>query len=405
MNRTAWADGYMSDQPIGFVFARASLADVVFLAVEKLLRLRNCVRLPPSALEASKRDGNRIQHLKRKLASAGYYRDAPFDIRPIPDRLNKADVTSTLDRWADRLALYQEPQTQTPGRSRGLSPQARTMAWLRQFDKEEDVDCALKLIELFRMLDRSDTIEALKAFIHANELFRGAVVVPFGSARDSSAIQTYFSADLIGSYISGCTTLEQLAKGERTGPIISIDDFVGSGGQGQDILAAGFGVASLRKSLGEKRDLFDEPMQRCLRAAKLGFVFTSGWDTGVAAISDTAKELGLDARVYCHIKETAIPFAFENCLTHIDSDLRDTFRKRCEEIGTGIVIDMLEREGETDRNEIIRKAGERRLGYGNRAMLLASPFNVPTQTLTLFWGSGNVGGVRWEPLMLRRKKV
>jgi deoxynucleoside triphosphate triphosphohydrolase SAMHD1 len=66
---------------------------------------------------------------------------------------------------------------------------------------------------------------------------------------------------------------------------------------------------------------------------------------------------------------------------------------------------MLEKNGETDRGEIERKASERCLGYGNRAMLLASPFNVPTQTLTVFWAAGNVRGVQWDPLMARRKKV
>lgn len=121
-------------------------------------------------------------------------------------------------------------------------PEARTIAWLRQFDNEDHVDCALKLIEAFRVITRSDTIDALKSFIQANEAFRGAVVVPFGSIRDSSAIHTYFSADLIGTFISGCKTLEQLAKEQTTGPIIFIDDFIGSGGQGQDILAAGFGL-------------------------------------------------------------------------------------------------------------------------------------------------------------------
>ncbi|WP_443627165.1 phosphoribosyltransferase-like protein [Bradyrhizobium ivorense] len=48
---------------------------------------------------------------------------------------------------------------------------------------------------------------------------------------------------------------------------------------------------------------------------------------------------------------------------------------------------------------------QRALGYGNRAMLLASPFNVPAQSLTLIWARGHVDGAEWTPLMLRRKKV
>jgi hypothetical protein len=196
-----------------------------------------------------------------------------------------------------------------------------------------------------------------------------------------------------------------VAKGAGGEPIIFIDDFIGSGGQGQDILAAGFGVDSLRKELGEERDLFDEPIQRKLRAVKIGFVFTAAWDVGVATIKSTTKSLGLDAEVYRHIGEAQIPFAFEAVLADLSPEVRESFRKRCAEIGALIIRDTLERQGRTDPGELDRKAVERGLGYGNRAMLLASPFNVPTQTLTLFWGEGKIDGVPWTPLMTRRRKT
>jgi hypothetical protein len=255
------------------------------------------------------------------------------------------------------------------------------------------------------MIDRSDTVAALKAFIDSHQAFRGAVVVPFGDARDSSVIHTYFSADLTGTYVSGCKTLDQMAKVGGNEPIIFVDDFIGSGGQGQDILGAGFGISSLRKELGENRDLFDEPIQTLLRARKLGFVFTAAWDSGISALQGTIEELGLDATVFCHLRETEIPFAFESVLDNVDPVVRDSFKTRCEEIGSNLVMHMLKEEGRTDPREYGRKATERRLGYGNRAMLLASPFNVPTQTLTLIWSEGQVGGVSWMPLMARRKKV
>jgi hypothetical protein len=323
----------------------------------------------------------------------------------MPDRLKRADVAGILDSWADRLALYQEPQIQNTEQIKALSPQTRTINWLRQFDNEDYVDIALRLIQRFRMIDRSDTVEALRTFVDTYDSFRGAVVVPFGNARDSSAIQTYFSADLIGSHISGCKTLDQVAKVGGREPLIFIDDFIGSGGQGQDILAAGFGVNALRKQLGEERDLFDEPIQEHLRAVKLGFVFTAAWDAGIDTIRDVTKKLGLNATVYRLIGESEIPFAFENSLHDVDPEMQDSFRRRCEEIGTGIMLGILEQDRHVNSGDRARKAAERRLGYGNRAMLLASPFNVPTQTLTLFWGQGKIDGVSWMPLLTRRKKA
>ena len=89
VNRTAWADSYMSDQPSGFIFAPPALADAVFWQSRSCYAFGMASVCRDSALEASKRDADRIQQLKRKLASAGYYRDAPFDIRPLPDRLRR----------------------------------------------------------------------------------------------------------------------------------------------------------------------------------------------------------------------------------------------------------------------------------------------------------------------------
>jgi deoxynucleoside triphosphate triphosphohydrolase SAMHD1 len=37
-------------------------------------------------------------------------------------------------------------------------------------------------------------------------------------------------------------------------------------------------------------------------------------------------------------------------------------------------------------------------------MLLVTPFNTPTQTLTVLWMEGEVDGLPWKPLFPRRKK-
>jgi hypothetical protein len=401
VNRTAWADSYMSDQPSGFVFARPDLADAAFLALEKLLRIRHEVRLPPSALEASKRNSERIQDLKQELSGAGYYKNAPFDIRPLPNRLKKADVHSRVERVAKILAPYQEPCDGRSVKSQLPSLEQGVLAWLRQFDHEEHIDCALSLLGKFRMLDRADTVGALRAFIAANPQFRGGVVVPFGSSRDSGAVQAYFSADLIGKEISECRTLDEYAKSPNTNPVIFIDDFIASGGQGQDILAAGFGVPSLRKQLGEQRDMFSESIRERLQQQQVAFVFTAAWNDGLTTLEKAAKDLGLDAVVYGHIGEDELPFAFENCLEDVDPSVRSSFEQRCRDIGLQLVATSP--EGETAKQPE-KKLKERALGYGNRAMLLASPVNVPTQTLTLVWSNGEVDGIPWMPLLARRKK-
>lgn len=179
-------------------------------------------------------------------------------------------------------------------------------------------------------------------------------------------------------------------------PVIIVDDFVGSGGQGRDILAAGFGLSSLRPQLGETRDMFDGDVQSFLRKNKIAFVFTAAWDIGVETIQRMASEAGLDAIVYRHIGEADIPFAFEN-LKEVEPSITQSFKARCTEIGRSLIQ---AKQKVPDAEKIASRA----LGYGNRAMLLASTFNVPTQSLTCVWADGNVDGVVWTPLLPRRKK-
>jgi deoxynucleoside triphosphate triphosphohydrolase SAMHD1 len=73
----------------------------------------------------------------------------------------------------------------------------------------------------------------------------------------------------------------------------------------------------------------------------------------------------------------------------------DAFIARCKAIGGEILQSNGEDAG---------KLEARRLGYGNRGMLLATLVNVPSQTVTLLWKSGIVDGTPWEALLPRRPK-
>lgn len=400
VNRAAWADSYLTDQPAGFIFCPSVLGDTVYLAIERILREKYQVRLPLSALEASKRDRNQLESRKQSLAAAGYYKDAPFDIRPFPPQLRMEIAYRTEVDFKDVLSAYHGPERETEGHFI-TTGRERVEMWLRQFETDSHVECALRLLPKMKMLTRADTLRAVRSFVSSNPDFQGAVVVPFGDARDSSAIQTYFTADLQGSYISGCTTLEHAARSGSKTPIIFIDDFLGSGGQSGDILATGFGVPAWGARRGEQRNLFGNDVQLLLKSTKVGFVFTAAWSDGIINLRSITKKLGIDATVFAHIMEEDLPFAFDSSFEGIKPATVESFKARCVEIGRSLALQMTEKKGKN----AAKKAEERALGYGNRAMLLTSPFNVPTQTLTAIWGTGIIDGAEWEPLMGRRKKT
>lgn len=398
VNRTAWADGYISDQPSGYIFAPTSVADAAYIAVEKLIRLEHSVKLPASALEASKKDSNKIKATKQRLSEKGFYQSVPYDLRPMPDRLEQADILRTIDELSQKFVKYSPPG----GYQETIDINLRIFNWLRQFDNDDHIECAIRILKSFRFLTRADTANAIKRFIDANPNFRGSIVVPFGAMRDSGVMQTYFSADLDKSYVSACMTLDEVAKASSNAPLIIIDDFIGSGNQGQDILAAGFGMASWRKDLGESRDLFSGAAQDKLRNTKVGFVFVAAWNQGIDAITATAKEAGMDATVFRHMDEADIPFVDRDCLAGMDPAVVDKFNDRCSTIGAELIRSMQSQAGKVSDE---KKVSERSLGYGNRSMLLGSHFNIPSQTMTLIWAKGIVEGVEWEPLLPRRKKT
>lgn len=390
VNRQNWSQSYMSDQPAGYIFSSYYLADAVYIAMEVLAYQEFEYFLPKSTMDFSKRSTDKIKELKRKLLDRGYYRTKHPQLRPHSERFENADVTIAIQNFHKRLSRHQGS-----GSSHEFTEDWVSM-WLGQFE-DEHLELAILLLENFRFLSRQDCAEAVKKFILDNPEFIDASVAPFGSVKDSGSVTTYFSADAGLT----CESLEDIVKRGDKRPIIFIDDFVATGAQGKDILAAGFGRPDLREfGIDEERPAYSPEQIDYLKKIKVGFVFVAAWNDGVNRIKGVAKELGMDAKVFCYIEEAQLPFVFENIgMDKFDSDRVASFKIRCKEIGSDLMA--LNKHGEPNSKE---KIDTRTLGYGNRAMLLATPINVPTQTVTAIWADKKVSGVDWIPLIRRRTK-
>lgn len=400
VNRTAWADSYLTDQPRGYILSSPQLADYVYIAFEKLIRTQFQVRLPASALEAGKRDPARIEALKRSLGKSAFYRDVPVDIRPIPERLGRADVVGIVAKFQNLRKAYLSPTGTFNNGTEANGPEEHTLMWLRQFDDDAHVECALRLLSKFKMLTRDDTVNAVRTFIDSNPDFKGASVVPLGNAKDSGALHAYFTADLLGTHVGRCASLEDAKRDAPKAPVIFIDDFVASGGQTRDILGAWFDNQDLRMPLNEDRSMFDNGLQTFLREVKVAFVIVAAWDDGIGVLKEALSKVKLDATVYRHLTEKDLPFV-DSALADLERPIVESFLARCSEIGRSVLTSAASSEGKIPD---AAKLEQRLLGYGNRGMLLASPFNVPSQTLTAIWARGTVNGVDWQPLLNRRKK-
>jgi hypothetical protein len=268
----------------------------------------------------------------------------------------------------------------------------RIRNWLAQFRDDAAIDGALDAIERMRILSREDSRLALRNFAEKNPEFRGATVVPLGEPKDSGAIQGYLSHDLETIFPRVANVKDAVEVGGDK-PIVFVDDFVGSGSQVRDMLGTWFGDEALRQGeLGETRLPFTTRERDFLKARPVAFAFVTGWDVGLTLVEEAARHVGLQAKVTAHIPESDIPFAFAGTDRSASSL---AFEEASRRIGESLLA---------SRGKSPEKQRQRALGYGNRAMLLATRLNVPTQTLTCIWMEGKHDAVDWHALIRRRDK-
>jgi hypothetical protein len=403
IHKEAWSSSFVSASAKAYIFAPDELAQIALLATEAVIATQFKVRVPEWMMEETKHSVASLTELKLTLRKGGYYRRKPRIIRPRWRRLGMSDVENVVSQFADQFSAIQETVTEAlvPDRSyQGVSAlKDRAYRWLDQFDSDEHIDCGLRLLQNAKLIARQDVVGAVRSFVAANPEFAAASVISLSKGNDSSQIVQYFAADLGGDLVFH-GSLAEAATAARDAPVIVLDDFVGSGGQWANLIGSLFGDGALKRpGLGEQRLLALRPEQDYLRGRPIGFVFTAGWTAGAEIVRAAAQKTRLDAKVYVQLTDAQLPFA--DAVLASDDEVAEhasTFLERAGEVGRQLL-----RKNEPSWSE--EKVDERRLGYGNRGMLLFFPYNAPSQTLTCMWAEGDVDGEHWEPIIRRRKKV
>ena len=397
-NLDAWASAYdFSGAASGYIFSARELASHVYVAFGRVCYELHQIAIPNSAMQNSKIRQDEIDRVKKVLAGSGFYRTLPIELRPMPLRLTRGDVSGRVAAIASRFAVYQQPHSFDPDHEVDGNIEERIRFWLRQFDNDNLVDVGLELLEKVKFLTRADVVQSAKAFFDHHPEFVGANVCGFGSLKDSAAIVSYFANDLGPAYIKRVISIQEVMQNKFEEPVVFFDDFCASGGQAIDQLSHWFDAEKLQgRNLGEERFSFNVEQQEFLRRRKVAFMFVTAWTTGISRLKDALKNVQLSATTYSHVPESEVPFAFSNCSYDAKPKHVKAFQVRCEEVGRA-VLDSQGIPGD--------KIKDRALGYGNRGMLLVFPYNVPTQTLTCLREEGTVNGIPWFPIFRRRKKT
>ena len=386
-----WADAYLLARDLGYIFCVAELAPFVYLAAEVVLRHEYGVRLPRSMQSYSKHPGQEVENLRIELDRRSYYSSASHDLRPVPHRLTRADVDQKVDRFLTTFQGYLGPSGR--GDPPSLSKQ-RVLDWLRQFENDDRSDLALEVLVRLQFLSRSAIVASVSEHVRRHREFEGAFVCPLGEPKDSSAICTYLTNDADRALRLRVCRLEEALAVKQKAPIIFVDDFIGSGKQSVSILER-LVAAPETTDLNENRQLTlnGENVEE-LRSRRLLFSFAAGMNEGRERLPIALDKMGLSGEVEVGVTEEQIPR-----LDDLGSQRHfEDFKEYCSAAGVETLDD-----GDVRHTEDWRKS--RALGYGNHGLLLAFPYNTPSQALTCLWSRGKFRGVEWVPLLPRRKKV
>ncbi|MDP1571940.1 MAG: hypothetical protein Q8L86_18235 [Vicinamibacterales bacterium] len=151
--------------------------------------------------------------------------------------------------------------------------------------------------------------------------------------------------------------------------VVFVDDFVGSGSQAKAFLG----------SLVTK---YPKLKTRLLFLAAL-----AGFDTGVEEVKRGVPGSVIVPLIGRVLNDSHRAFSPANSLWDCDND-RLIAREWCENVGKQLVSSM----GLDQKHA---------LGWEGSQAMIAFHYNVPNNTLPLFWGSGQVDGRRWESLFDR----
>jgi HD superfamily phosphohydrolase len=402
IHKEAWSSSFVSASAKGYIYCPKELAKSVLIASESVIACQFGVRIPEWMLEETKYSPASLRDVKLSLRQKNFYKGKPRIIRPRWPRLDMNDVENIVSSFAERFGAVQEAVTkalEAEEHHNSVSDlKERAYTWLDQFNDEGDIECGLQLLKCSRLIARQDVVGAVRAFLDDHPDFSGASVISLSKGNDSSQIIQYFAADVGGSlHFHG--SLAEAAHANRDAPILIVDDFCGSGNQWANLIGSLFGDSDLQHpDLNEQRSLALEPERDYLRGQKVGFIFTAGWRDGAGVVLQAAQKVSIRADVYIHLTEDVLPFASNVLEDESVVEFAAGFLERAGAIGKAL-LQQNEPDWPPDKTE------SRKLGYGNRGMLLFFPYNAPSQTLTCMWAAGEVDGEEWEPILRRRKKI
>ncbi|MFS0901140.1 hypothetical protein [Mycolicibacterium litorale] len=386
-----WSNSYVATRDLGLIFCPREIRRSMYLAAESVVRREFGLRVPRTMLAFAKQDAAALEVSRRALADSGWYDGKPHDLRPTPTVLTLANAAARLRALiVENLGGYQGPLTTDAtgeARTESLLTPDRVANWIKQFPTDELAESALCMLEGVRHINRSYLNSALEDYLQQDSERGPSILVPFGQPKDSSSVLTYMVRDLGSRFDFELKPITDAVFMDQ--PIIMIDDYVGRGSAGIEILENWLGAVSTQELNQSRVEPLPARVRPELLKADITIVFANGKQEGAENLRNRAVALGFE-NLKTHIYNTDIP-SLHSPTVIPDEGRRSRLIDFCRTQGAKAIM-------ESGKSEAVSE--ERALGYGNDALLLVGSFNTPTATLTCIWKGSSV----WTPLLPRLAK-
>jgi HD superfamily phosphohydrolase len=320
-----------------------------------------------------------------QAANVGFFGDA-FRLAPL-DRAQEEGCDSIVAKYANFSG------------ERGWRVSHRSAtSFVRQFPADLR-DQAIELVLSGDMLKRSDfaagILKSVKVLRDANKKIIFARFSPNSGNLTGMLLEQDARDALVAEGHQFCRNLSELERWLEKGDthtVVFVDDQFSTGGQAR---------AQLHYWASTDRNDWPEELRResnidltapsprflqRLRSENVLLCFLYGSKTGAASIEATARTLGFPG----------LSVSYDEELPSKASDISVEMKNFLQDVGKHVL-----QHCSADKPPL-ESFKDDALGYGGAASLMATPFNVPSHTITAIWCPGKYKSLPWIPLLLRR---
>lgn len=413
MKQETMEAGKKSKQEQFYLLTNCQERPLIYLALEKTLVNFEIYKLHENAAICSKISREKMNNLRRKLFEAGYYKDTLYILNDdifikLMDAKLVSDVLSKFRSFSGTDSCQVNMNT--------LTKFLRQFLWIN-LDKSElelILDGVLRLLNEAYYLDRdafsSQAIELLKRLSTHNEKKH---IVNLGGLFDSSKHLMYYFNDVRYDDVEGLKKITfegsletALDNVDENNCLCFFDDAAYSGKQVISIFQELMGVSVDKRTTNEHHvsELSDANKKK-LQNTKIVLSYLCFNSQSTEYIQSELNKLGLKNIMIEFVNDLSLKiFSDENAI-FANNRQKELVKNCLADIGKSILLSSKKLDtGEFKKNWNEERVKNAALGYNDAQQLVVFSTNIPTYSITAFWGRGEYNGRMWEGLFKRTEK-